>query len=97
MGQMILKRDINPLVILLTNLWFCGGALGYYLMGQQKKALISLALFFIAGTLTCGLLVVVWPLIAAYDGYLLAQKLQTGKAIGENENALAFLNNIFKD
>jgi ABC-type phosphate transport system permease subunit len=37
------------------------------------------------------------PWIAAYDAYLLGQKLQRGEAIGQNENGLEFLNAIFKD
>ena len=35
--------------------------------------------------------------VFAYDAYLLAQKLQSGQTIGENENGLSFLNAIFKD
>ena len=38
-----------------------------------------------------------WVFVAAYDAYLLGQKLQSGQAIGENENGLSFLNAIFKD
>ena len=96
MGQMITKPDANPIVIALCN-WFVFGALGYFLMGQQKKAIISLVIVLVGGSITCGLLAVIWGIVAAYDGYLLAQKLQSGQAIGENENALPFLNNFIKD
>jgi len=34
------------------------------------------------------------PWIAAYDAYLLGQKLQRGESIGVNENGLSFLNSI---
>ena len=96
MGQMIQKRDTNPILILVCNL-VVGGALGYFLMGQQKKAIISAVIFVVGVPLTCFLMLFIWPLVTAYDGYLLAQKLQSGQTIGENENALPFLNNIFKD
>lgn len=95
MGQMITKPDANPIVIALCNLFVCG-ALGYYLAGQQKKAVIGLVIW-VLGWVTCGLVSSIWQIVAAYDGYLLGQKLQSGQAIGENENALPFLNNIIKD
>ena len=48
------------------------------------------------GTITCGL-GYLFAFVAAYDAYLLGQKLQNGEAIGENENGVEFLNAIFKD
>jgi hypothetical protein len=92
---MIRKPDANPVVIAACN-WFGLGALGYFLMGQKKKAIISALITVVGGMCTFGLgYMFVW--VAAYDGYLLAQKLQAGEAIGENENGLSFLNAIFKD
>ena len=96
MGQMIQKPDTNPIIVAVCNA-FVLSALGYFLMGQQKKAIISLIVLFVGGTLTCGLIAMVWPWITAYDAYMLGQKLQSGQSIGENENGLQFLNNIFKD
>ncbi len=95
MGEMIQKPDTNPIIIAVAN-WFGWGGLGYFLMGQKKKAIISVIVFLVGGTITCGLLYM-FSLITAYDGYLLGQKLQSGQAIGENENGLEFLNAIFKD
>lgn len=96
MGQMIHKPDANPLVVALLNFLVFFGV-GYLYMGQQRKGLIAIAIGVVGGVLSCGLLTVIWPFVTAYDGYMLAQKLQSGQKIGENENALPFLNNIFKD
>lgn len=95
MGQMITKPDANPILYAVCNL-FAFGALGYFLMGQQKKAIIAAIVFLVGGTLTCGFgYLSAW--LFAYDAYLVGQKLQSGQAVGENENGLAFLNMIFKD
>jgi len=94
MGEMIQKPDTNPIIILVTNLLAFGG-LGYFLMGQQKKAIISWVATVVLAPV-CGIGGII-PIITCYDGYLLAQKLESGQAIGENENALDFLNAIFKD
>jgi uncharacterized membrane protein len=95
MGEMITKPGTNAIVVAVLNL-FLFGAAGYFLMGQTKKAIISVAIMLIAGPLTCFLVSSIYPWIAAYDGYLLGQKLQAGESIGENENGLEFLNAIFK-
>lgn len=98
MGQMISKPDANPVVLAVCNL-FVGGALGYYLMGQTKKAIIALIICWGVPMISCGfctpLILAVW--VFAYDAYLLGQKLQSGQSIGMNENGLDFLNAIFKD
>ena len=96
MGEMITKPDANPIVIAICN-WFIGGALGYFLLGQKKKAIISVVIYVVLFSCTLGIGLLPWLLITAYDGYLLAQKLQAGESIGINENGLDFLNAIFKD
>jgi hypothetical protein len=101
MGQMITKPDANPIVLAVCNL-FLFGALGYYLMGQKKKAMIAVVYNVVAGLLfvcTFGLggILFLANWVFAYDAYLLGQKLQSGQSVGENENALEFLNAIFKD
>lgn len=101
MGQMITKPDANPIIFAVCN-WFGAGALGYFLMGQKKKAMIAVGVFvavMFLSVCTLGLasMMYVYVLIFAYDAYLLGQKLQSGQAIGENENGLEFLNVIFKD
>ncbi len=93
MGEMITKPDTNPIVVALLNLFLFGGV-GYLMMGQQKKGIISIVATLVLSCLCLGFIV---PWITAYDAYLLGQKLQSGQPIGENENGLAFLNSIFKD
>ena len=101
MGQMITKPDANPIVIAVANL-ISGGVLGYFLMGQKKKAItaliIAVVVFFISiCTLGLGGMLYLYSWVLAYDGYLLGQKLQSGQSIGMNENGLDFLNAIFMD
>lgn len=96
MGQMITKPDANPILFAVCNL-FAAGALGYYLMGQQKKAMISAIIWVVGAIFCCGTISSLIAIVSAYDAYLLGQKLQSGQAIGENENALEFLNSVFKD
>lgn len=93
MGELIQKPDTNPVIVAVLNLFLFGGV-GYLMMGQQKKGIMSIAATFILSCFGIGVLV---PWITAYDAYLLGQKLQNGEAIGENENGLDFLNAIFKD
>lgn len=91
MGQ-ITKPDVNPIVPALLNA-LTGGFVGYWMLGQQKKAIISLIATVLTSWMCVGIAV---PVIAAYDAYLLGEKLKTGQAIGENESALQFLNAVFK-
>lgn len=102
MGEMITKPDANPIVFAVLNL-FVLGCLGYFLMGQQKKAIISAVIFVVLVVLSsctfglAGIFLPVWMCIAGYDAYLLGQKLASGESIGMNENGLGFLDAIFKD
>jgi hypothetical protein len=99
MGEMITKPDANPIIFALANLIIFGG-LGYFLMGQKKKAMISFAVWFGFTIISCGMLgivSVIFSLATTYDAYLLGQKLQAGESIGLNENGLEALNAIFKD
>ena len=95
MGEMIQKPDTNPIIVAAAN-WIGLGGLGYFLMGQQKKAIISWVICVVIGTITCGA-GYLFAFVTAYDAYLLGQKLQRGEAIGANENGLDVLNMIFKD
>ncbi len=91
MGE-ISKPDTNPIIVAIMNLWLLGGG-GYFIMGQKKKAIISIVATVILACIGIGAFI---PLITAYDAYLLGQKLQSGQSIGENENGLEFLNAVFK-
>ena len=94
MGEMITKPDANPIIYAVCNVFF--GALGYFLMGQKKKATISAVICFV-GYMFCYLPGLIWMFATVYDAWQLGQKLQAGESIGENENAVGFLDNIFKD
>lgn len=94
MGEMIQKPDTNPILVAALNIIICGLPIGYFMMGQQKKGIMTLVAFIVLSWLGVGFII---PWIAAYDAYLLGQKLQRGEAIGVNENGLEFLNAIFKD
>lgn len=96
MGQMITKPDANPILFAVCNL-FVFGALGYFLLGQQKKAIIAAVITFVTSLITCGTLWWIPMFIFAFDAYKLGEKLQSGQSIGMNENGLDFLNAIFKD
>ena len=98
MGQLITKPDANPIVFAVCNLFLAGG-LGYFLMGQKKKAYITWGIILGVSIISCGFLsfIAMFAWVTAYDAYLLGQKLQSGQSIGENENGLSFLNAIFKD
>ena len=93
MSEMISKPDTNPIVPAILNLFLLGGV-GYLIMGQQKKGIMMIVATLVLSCVGIGFLV---PWIAAYDAYLLGQKLQSGESIGQNENGLSFLDAIFKD
>jgi threonine/homoserine efflux transporter RhtA len=95
---MITKPDANPIVFALGNwaaFFLFGAPVGYFLMGQMKKAIgfwIATVVFF-----PCFGIGAIFPWIAAYDAYLLGQKLAAGESITPNTNGLSFLDAIFKD
>lgn len=91
MGQ-ISKPDTNPIIPAVLN-WLLLGGVGYLMIGQQKKGIISIVATLLLSCVGIGFVI---PFITAYDAYLLGQKLQSGQSIGEMENGLEFLNAIFK-
>ena len=91
MGEMITKPDANPILFALMN-FFTWGFLGYFLMGQKKKAIAAVVYTFI-GLWLCGIGMLI-PWIASFDAYQLGNKLAGGESIGESENALGFLNSL---
>lgn len=93
MGEMITKPDANPIILALAN-FFCLGALGYFLAGQQGKAIFAAIYTLVLTSITFGFLGWLFQLVFAYDAYLIGQKLASGESIGEKENGLDFLNNL---
>ena len=96
MGEMITKPDANPILIAILQ-WFTAGAVGYFMIGQTKKAIASIVIWLIGGMCTFGLLSFGWMLVSTYDAYLLAGKLAAGESITPNQNGLSFLDAVFKD
>ncbi len=95
MGEMITKPDANPIVLAVLNLIIMGLPIGYFMIGQTKKAIGFLVATWL---LSCiGGLGFILPWIAAYDAYLLGQRLAAGESITPNTNGLSFLDAIFKD
>jgi TM2 domain-containing membrane protein YozV len=93
MGEMINKPDANPIILAVANL-FCFGGAGYFLMGQQGKAIAAFVYTFVAYLVTFSTLGWIAQLVFAYDAYLLGQKLAAGESIGDKQNGLDFLNNL---
>lgn len=76
------------------NLLTAGG-LGYWVMGQRRKAVQAWLFVLVGGFFTCGTLWVL-PFVTAYDAYLLTQRLVFGERIRIQQNALPFLDRIFR-
>lgn len=91
MGEMISKPDANPILLAVLNLCLLGGV-GYFLMGQKKKAIAATVYTLIL--MPCAGIGGFIPLLTAYDAYLLGQKLANGEAIGEGEAGLGFLSSL---
>lgn len=96
MNDTISKPDANPILLAVLNL-FLFSAVGYYLMGQQRKAMISGGVYLVSFMLFFWLPIIPmgWALATAYDAYLLGQKLQNGESIGMNEAAVGPLSKVF--
>ncbi len=97
MGDMISKPDANPIVYALLNFFVCGLPVGYVMIGQTKKAFAFAIATFMLSFVSFGALGWLPPAVAAYDIYLLGQKLASGQMVGLNENGLSFLDSLFKD
>ena len=96
MAEQITKPDANPILLAVLDLFLCGLPVGHFMIGQQKKAIIFFLATLVLSVVGIGMII---PWIAAYDAYLLGEKLKTGASIGMNENGLKFLDSIplFKD
>ena len=92
MGEMITKPDANPILLAILNGFL--GCLGYFMMGQSKKGIITAVIVIL--TSWCMGLGFIFVVVAMYDAYLLGQKLASGESIGQMENGVGFIDNIFK-
>lgn len=94
MGEWIQRPNTDPTYLAICQFFL--PPMGYLLLGQQDKAMLAALIFYVGGPLTCGALLFS-QFVFSYDVFLLADKLHRGQPIGSHENAVAFLDNIFKD
>lgn len=92
MGELITRPDANPVVPAILNALLLGAG-GYYVMGQKRKAFVSLLVTFAS---TCVMLTPIWIAITAYDAWLLGKKLANGESIGLLENGFEPLDLLFR-
>ncbi len=71
----------DPILVLLANLFGFAG-LGYLLLRQKQKAIVAVALWLIVAWPTCFSASLLIAAIAAVDGWMQAQHLTAGLAIG---------------
>lgn len=71
----------DPVAILLLNLFFCGA--GSLLIGQKQKGIVAIVVGIVVAFLTCGSGLAILNVITAVDGYLQAQTVREGHAIGQ--------------
>src|SRR5688500_463175 len=91
MGEMIPKPDANPMLLAILNVAICGIPVGYFMMGQSRKAIAALVYTWVLGMFSFGMggFVIIW--VWAWDAYLLGSRLAAGDTLGEHENGLGFL------
>ena len=77
------NKNVNPILALLANL-FCFSCLGLILLGQSSKALWSFLLTLI-GSFLCGLPGLFMAVVSAIDAMQVAQAVQKGEQVDENE------------
>jgi hypothetical protein len=90
MPTQITKADANPIVVFICN-WFILGFLGYFLIGQKQKAIAALIYTIVLSIIGIGAFV---PIVAAIDGYMVAQKLAAGETLASDFCAIEFLTKL---
>jgi hypothetical protein len=90
MPSQITKADANPIIIFICN-WFFLAFLGYFLLGQKQKAIAGLVYTIVLSIIGIGAFI---PIIAAIDGYQVAQKLAAGETLASDYCALEFLSSL---
>jgi len=71
----------DPILVLILNLLLLGGV-GYIILGQKVKGIVAIVTCLIVAVPTCGTASLLLALVTAIDGYLQAQQLQQGHAVG---------------
>jgi len=72
----------DPILILVLNLLLLGGV-GYFMIGQKMKGIVSLIAVLVLAIPTCGAGSLLVSVAAAIDGYMQAQQLQAGHPVAQ--------------
>lgn len=88
------NKKIHPALALIAN-WFVFGILGYILIGQTKKSLFVLVAILI-GYVLCVIPGVVIAILSLIDVYMVADAVQKGEQVDENEYKIELLYKICK-
>ena len=86
------NKGTNPFVALLAN-FCCFGVLGYVLIGQTSKAVMVFVVTAVLSFLGIGFIV---ALLALVDVYQVAEAIQKGEDVDENEYKLEILHSLMK-
>jgi TM2 domain-containing membrane protein YozV len=71
----------DPVLILVLNL-IVAGCLGYFMIGQKMKGIVTAIVWVVGLFLTCGTLSGIVAIVTAIDGYLQAQHHKAGFSLG---------------
>ncbi len=88
------NKNIHPALALICN-WLVLGILGYILIGQTNKSL-WVFLAGIIGSMLCLIPGIVVGVLGLIDVYMVADAVQRGEVVDENEYKLELLYNICK-
>lgn len=72
----------DPILIAVLNL-IVAGCLGYFMIGQKMKGIVSLIIWVVLIIPTCGTGSGLLSIVTAIDGYLQAQQLQAGHPVAQ--------------
>lgn len=71
----------DPILILVLNL-IVAGCLGYFMIGQKMKGIVTVIVWVVGLFITCGILSGLLSVVTAIDGYLQAQHHKAGYSLG---------------
>ena len=74
----------DPIVAAVLSFILLGGV-GQMFLGQQKKGIILIVVSLLAWCISVGTLGWIVQILGAYDAYVIATKLKSGKSVGDME------------
>ena len=86
------NKGTSPIVAALAN-FCCFGVLGYILLGQTSKGIMVFVVTAVLSFLGIGFIVAILALI---DVYQVAEAIQNGEQIDENEYKFELLHSLMK-